>query len=151
MSTPEEDLRQTITREVREELLRTIRQEEDIKQLDLLATFHYILRGFIGFFSCFPLIHVAMGVFMLIAVSPLGIIFVIMGLLFAGMGWTLAICIFIAARNLNRKANYKFCFVIACVECVLVPLGTILGIFTITALSKDSVKAAFLKEPPSNG
>jgi hypothetical protein len=34
--------------------------------------------------------------------------------------------------------------VMACIECLFVPFGTILGIFTIVALSGQSVKTLFL-------
>ena len=132
--------------------------EEDIKQLSLLATFHYVLGGIIGFFSCLPLIHVVIGI--LIAtlgtlgqnvVAPIiGWMFIITGSFPVALGWTMAIFMFIVARNLNRKTNYRFCFVVSCIECVFIPFGTILGVFTILALNKDSVKAAFDINPTSN-
>jgi small-conductance mechanosensitive channel len=150
MSTPEEDMKQSILREVREELRNTLHKEEDIKQLELLATFHYILGGIVGLVSCIPLIHVVIGfcilVGALIAGSPiafLGLQFIIGGLFFIVLGWATAICLFMAGRNLNKRTCYRFCFVVACVECIFMPFGTILGIFTIIALSKDSVKGHF--------
>ena len=121
--------------------------EEDIKQIPLLSTFHYVLGGVTGFFSCFPLIHVAVGILSLlsggIGSAVFGLLFVIIGLSFVVLGWALAICMFITASNLKKKIRYRFCFVIACIECAFMPLGTILGVLSIIALSKDSVKAAF--------
>ena len=36
-----------------------------------------------------------------------------------------------------------FCFVIACLACMQMPLGTILGVFTIIVLARPSVKEMF--------
>jgi hypothetical protein len=55
----------------------------------------------------------------------------------------MAICILIAGRCLSRRKGYSFALVIACIECLFVPFGTILGVFTIVALSRESVKALF--------
>jgi len=127
--------------------------EKDIEQLNLLATFHYVFGGIVGVFSCTPLFHVAMGIWLLTGTFSgdppptfFGYMFVFMGLFLAIMGWTLAICIIITARKLKQKTHHSFCFVMVCVECILVPFGTILGILTIIALSKDSVRTVF--NPP---
>ena len=58
-------------------------------------------------------------------------------------GWTLAIAIFLAGRFLTRRAHYMYCFVVAAIECLLMPFGTILGVFTIIVLVRPSVKALF--------
>ena len=55
----------------------------------------------------------------------------------------MAISILIAGRCLSRRKAYSFTLVIACIECLFVPFGTILGVFTIVALSRESVKASF--------
>ena len=55
----------------------------------------------------------------------------------------MAICIFIAGRSLALRKRYSFALVIACIECLFVPFGTILGVFTIIVLSRESVKAFF--------
>ena len=36
-----------------------------------------------------------------------------------------------------------FCIVVAGVECMIMPFGTVLGVFTLIMLMKDSVKALF--------
>jgi hypothetical protein len=55
----------------------------------------------------------------------------------------MAICILIAGRCLSRRKRYSFALVMACIECLFIPFGTILGVFTIIALSRQSVKALF--------
>jgi len=48
-----------------------------------------------------------------------------------------------AGAFLRRPAHYKFCFAAAVVACLLMPLGTVLGVFTIIALLRPGVKALF--------
>jgi len=36
-----------------------------------------------------------------------------------------------------------FCFVVACIECLFMPFGTVLGAFTIIVLMRPSVKNLF--------
>ena len=44
---------------------------------------------------------------------------------------------------LRAKKHRTFCLVVAAVNCLHVPLGTILGIFTIVVLARNSVRDAF--------
>ncbi|PYI82572.1 MAG: hypothetical protein DMF09_14100 [Verrucomicrobia bacterium] len=48
-----------------------------------------------------------------------------------------------AGRSLSRRKHYWFAFVVACIECIFIPFGTILGVFTIIVLSRESVKTLF--------
>jgi hypothetical protein len=127
---------------------------EDIKNIDLLSLFHYILGGITALFSCIPFIHVFMG---LAIVSGkffndsngsgpppvFGWLFVITGAVIILIGWSTAVCMIIAGRKLKRRKNRIFCMVVAGIECMLMPLGTILGVFTLIALSKDSINEIF--------
>jgi hypothetical protein len=72
------------------------------------------------------------------------------------LGQSLAICIIIAGRFLAQHKRYLFVFVVACCQCVFMPFGTVLGVFTIVLLSRESVKSAFgasevMPPPPGNG
>ena len=73
----------------------------------------------------------------------LGWMFIVLGAVFFLAGVIMAMCILFAGRCLSRRKGYSFALVIACVECLFVPFGTILGVFTIVALSRESVKASF--------
>jgi len=55
----------------------------------------------------------------------------------------MAISILMAGRSLALRKRYTFAFIIACIECLFFPFGTILGVFTIVTLSRESVKALF--------
>src|SRR5205809_2638427 len=129
---------------------------QDREHLRLLAIFHYVVAGLAGLFSFFPLLYTTIGAIFIFAArhgTPkpgeelppefLGRIFVVLGLLLFLLGTAMAICILIAGRCLSRRKHYIFALVMACIECLFIPFGTILGVFTIIALSRESVKELF--------
>ncbi len=124
---------------------------QDAEHLSLLAIFHYVAAGLTALFACVPFIHLALGIAMIAgglrgtnAPPPaVGWLFVIVAAFFIGCGWTLALLIFLAGRRLKRHTAWTFCFVIAVFECLLMPYGTVLGVFTIIVLNRLSVKAMF--------
>lgn len=137
---------------------------KDLEHLRLLSIFHYVLGGLIALFSCFPLIHLFMGIMFLSGGFPqppaqngqpdfpvklFGLMFTVIPLIFIIGGWTLAICTIIAGRKLANRQNYLFCFIIAGILCAFAPLGTVLGVFTILVLLRDSVKSLFNEQPTS--
>src|SRR5437868_8304254 len=129
---------------------------QDKGHLRLLAIFHYIAAGLAALFSCFPLLYTTIGaIFIFVArhgtpkpgeeLPPefLGWIFVGLGSFLFLLGITMAICILIAGRCLSRRKYYSFTLVMACIECLFIPFGTILGVFTIIVLSRESVRGLF--------
>jgi hypothetical protein len=133
---------------------------QDEEHLKLLAIFHYVVAGLVAMVACFPLIHLALGLFLVLAPKAMlqpgqqpppaffGWILVVMAGLFILIGWTLAILILTAGRFLSKRKHHSFCFVIACIECMFIPFGTVLGVFTILVLSRESVKPMFAKGLP---
>jgi hypothetical protein len=130
--------------------------DRDTEQLNLLAIFHYVVGGLAALFSFFPLIYTVVGVIFIFAARHgtakpgaelppefLGWIFAVLGSLLCVMGIAMAIFILIAGRSLALRKRYWFALVMACIECLFVPFGTILGVFTIVALSRESVKELF--------
>ena len=128
----------------------------DKEHLRLLAIFHYVVAGLAALFSFFALLYTTVGAIFIFAArhgTPkpgeelppefLGWIFVVLGLLLFLLGVAMAICILIAGRCLSRRKHYTFALVMACIECLFIPFGTILGVFTIIALSRESVKELF--------
>ena len=75
----------------------------------------------------------------------LGWIFAVIGLVLFVIGIAMAICILIAGRSLALRKRHSFALAIACIECLFVPFGTILGVFTIIALSREPIQALFAK------
>jgi len=122
------------------------------QHLRLLATFHYIVAGFIALFAFFPLIHVAIGWFLVHAPPPkhgepppafIGWFFMVLGGALFLLGESFAVCVAVAGRFISTRCGYWFVFVIACLQCGFFPFGTILGVFTIVVLSKPTVKEIF--------
>jgi hypothetical protein len=127
--------------------------DQNARYLDLLSVFHYIYGGITALFSCVPFLHLAIGVAIVSGAMDegrsgapprlFGFVFILMAAIFIILGWSLAICEIIAGYKLKRRKSHMFCVVVAAVECVLMPLGTVLGVFTILLLQKESVKNLF--------
>ena len=125
----------------------------DLEHLRLLSIFHYVAAGILGFFSCLPFMHIAMGLFFILAPEVFdngepppkffGWFFVIMGSVFVLGGWTVTILLIVAGRFLKRHKRRIFCMVIAGISCLFMPVGTVLGVFTIIVLSRPTVKTLF--------
>ncbi len=127
---------------------------QDEQHLKLLAIFHYIVGGIIALFSCFPIIHLVIGIIMIIAPEKMdsngqpppafiGWIFALVGGIIIVVGWILAGCVIAAGRFLTKRKHYLFCLVVAAIQCIFMPFGTVLGILTIIVLMRESVKEAF--------
>lgn len=128
------------------------KDQTDLKQL---ATFHYVLGGLGIFFSLFALIYVIIGIVMLSNPDTLdmsdaeappafmgGVLVAVGGITFL-LGEIVSICLIISGNKLKKQTGYMFSFIMACIICLNMPLGTILGIFTIMVLQRDSVKALY--------
>jgi len=127
----------------------------DREQLRLLAIFHYIVGGAAMLFSSFFLIHVAFGIALLLGLfpakngeGPLPQIFVGGLVLLAGStavlcGWTFGILTVYSGRCLALQRRWMFSLVIAALCCAFAPIGTVLGVFTIIVLMRDSVKRLY--------
>ena len=128
---------------------------DDIEHLRLLSIFHYIVGGIMFFFSLFPLIHVGFGLFMILAPGSffgnageqppefVGWLFAIIGGCAVLFGSTISICTILSGRFLSKKIKYMYSFVMACIECLFIPFGTVLGVFTIIVLSRNSVNVLY--------
>jgi hypothetical protein len=128
-------------------------QNEDEQYLKLLSIFHYVVGGLAGLFACFPIIHFAVGIGILMssftqstqggppALIGLFFTFVAGGIIL--LGWAFAICIILAGRFISQRKNHMFCMVMAGIECMFTPFGTVLGVFTIITLIRPSVKELF--------
>lgn len=129
---------------------------QDLEHLKLLSVFHYVLAGITALMFCFPLIHVALGIMMATGAidgsgrdsggappRAFGIVFAIFGCAVVAAGWTLAGFMVAAGRCLARRRRHLFCVIVAGVSCMLMPFGTVLGVFTLVVLLRPQVKALF--------
>ena len=129
-------------------------QNTDNEHLKLLCIFHYVVSGMAALFACFPFIHLVLGLVFILAAQKfghgsqrppalIGWFFVVFASVFILLDWTFAVLVLNAGRFIARRKHYTFCFVAACVECLFMPFGTVLGVFTILVLNRQSVKELF--------
>lgn len=124
---------------------------QDERVLDLLGVFHYVVGGLMILGASIFLIHLAMGVAILTGefdggeAPPqfMGIMFVVLPSMVILAGWTLAGFIIAAGNRLRSRRKHGFCLVMAGIECIFMPFGTILGIFTLVTLMKEEVRLIF--------
>ena len=127
---------------------------QDLEHLKLLSIFHYVVAGLMALVACFPVIHLAIGIAFLTGNMPepkgaapppelFGIMFTVIPAIFIVTGWVMVIFVALAGRSLAQQRRYTFCLVIAGIECLFFPFGTILGVFTIVVLIRHSVSSLF--------
>ena len=130
----------------------------DDEHLRLLSIFYYVKGCISALFACIPIIHVVLGLVFIIAPEVfghgnnqppafLGLLLVMLGGFLILFGWTFAILALVTGRCIARRKHYTFCLVVACIECLSVPFGTVLGVFTILVLNRRSVKELFGSKP----
>ncbi len=131
---------------------------QDLEHLKILSIFHYVVAGFAALFATFPIIHLVIGISMLTGDGFFGelppteefppfdlfaLFFTIIPAMMILLGWTFAIALVFAGRNLGKQQRYTFCLVMAGINCMFMPFGTVLGVFTIIVLMRPSVKELF--------
>ncbi len=135
---------------------------QDENHLRLLSIFHYVVAGLAGLFALFPIFHLIFGILMILApgkfgghgsdqppLTLMGWFFVAFAVMFITFGWIFAAFVLTAGRFLARHKHYTFCLVMGGVECIFMPFGTVLGVFTIMVLMREPVKQLFGVNPPA--
>ena len=136
------------------------RRQRDRDHIKLLAIFHFVMAGLVLLGIGFLVMHyfIMQTVFRSPAMlntpqgrppfSPDDVLRIMMVFyIFSGV-----LCVVASALNvisgffLLGGKHHVFSIVIAALDCLMVPLGTALGVFTIIVLSRDSVAAAY-QEP----
>jgi hypothetical protein len=135
---------------------------KDLEHLKTLSICHYVLAGLCIIPMIYGLLYMAMGIFVGAMLSnvpnakdgpPPALfsgIFIGVGAVIFIVALTFGLLLFKSGRNLKSNTSYTFCLVIAGISCVFMPLGTILGIFTLVVLLRDSVKQIFNGEVSTN-
>lgn len=123
------------------------------ERFKLLSIFHYVVAGITAFAGCIPLIHVTLGLMMLNGAvgttgtnappREFGLLFVGMGAMMSMLLWICAAAMAATGHFLRVQRYYTFCLVIAAIECLNMPFGTVLGIFTIVTLVDEKGKVMF--------
>jgi hypothetical protein len=134
--------------------------DQDQKYLTILSVFHFAVAAMIALISCFPIIHLVVGISMLadfgnIPYDPevprtaalmfqlMPVFFIVIASILIVSGWAFAASVALSGLFLYRRGHHTFCLVMAGAECMFTPFGTVLGIFTILLLSKPEVRQFF--------
>lgn len=132
--------------------------QQDNDHLRILSILFYVMGGITIATSLFFLIYIVLGILMMsgeIPVKPgdpsprlLGGMFIFIGSLIIVIGGIFGLLSIKAGRDLAKRKSYDFLMVMSGLNCINVPLGTLLGVFTILVLSRPGVKAQFGKDIP---
>jgi hypothetical protein len=127
----------------------------DEDNLNLLSVFHFVGAVFALLGILFLFVHYALMHFMFTNPAlwenqkggpPPAAVFGIFLIFYVIAGAWLVISGILNVMSglfLRERKNWTFSFVVACVNCIHVPLGTVLGVFTIVVLSRESVKRLY--------
>lgn len=132
---------------------------KDHEHLSLLSIFYYVLAGITFLTACIPLIHFVIGIGLISGwgAEPgaegeavwVGWLFALVAGSIILLGWVLAFFFFRTGQFLSRRKKHTFCMVMAALACLFVPHGTVLGVFTILVLQRESVKEMFGVQAPA--
>ena len=117
----------------------------------LLSIGHYVLAGITALFALFPVIHLVIGIGMLFGLLDggqaadrlFGLLFIAIALVMISLGLAMAAALVWGGRNLARRQRHTACVVVAALACMMMPLGTVLGVLSIVVLMRPGVKDAF--------
>ena len=121
--------------------------------LSIVSIFHFVLGGFQMLFSVFGLFYLGMGI--LIASGDLeptkgtpppaeiGWIFGAVGIIFTLVFLTIGLLAIKTGTNIRKRRNRTFCIVIDSILCMMIPFGTIVGIFGLVLLMKPEITEEF--------
>jgi hypothetical protein len=128
---------------------------KDSEHLRLLEIFHYIWGTISCMFGFVGLLYVQLGVVMSReftgipqnqsfshAFAELWIVMSVFGVVLFGTSGLLS---WLAGWKYRKRRSYRFCFIVAIINRLLVPVGTALGGFSIFVLNRPSVNALFQK------
>jgi len=141
---------------------------DEEKYLTVLSVTHYVLGGLVALFGCFPLIHLAVGIGLVVGDFPppthgeappegmidmMGGFFIVIAATIILSFWGLAAVMIATGRFLQTRRHHTFCLVVAFVESMFAPIGTALGVLTILPLLHPTSPPRFagaVVEPPGD-
>lgn len=126
----------------------------DEEHLNLLGIANFVVGGLLGLCSCFPVLHLVLGLGILVSPesfndgqnpppAALGFVFMLIPLVIIIAGWAFAGAVIYAGRCLRRRERHTFCLVMAVILCTFMPFGTVVGVLTIVLLLRPNVKELF--------
>jgi hypothetical protein len=138
-----------------------VQRIKDEEHLRLLSSFHYIKGGVSCFFGLFGFFYIGFAFFMATIATtmekahpakdqpPPALFFVLFGIIGGIMilfGLGLGIANIVSGRKIAQRRARTFSLVIATFNCLGIPYGTTLGIWTFLVLSRESVQKLYDKQ-----
>lgn len=132
----------------------------DANHLRLLSIFHFVWGGLSVLGGIFMIGYIFLMQSIMRSASAAGSgtspaqfdsMMTIIGMIYAIFGTLyiiLAICNFFCGRFLSSRRHRTFILIISGINCIGIPLGTTLGIFTFIVLLRPSVTAEFNRRQP---
>ncbi len=121
--------------------------------LTLVSVFHYVYGGFQILLSLIGVLYIVMGISMGsgtlgTAKSPpppeaIGWIFGAVGVIITAFCLTLGVLSIKAGTSIRRRRNRMFCIVVDAILCLMVPFGTIVGVFGLVMLTRPEAAEEF--------
>ena len=127
------------------------------QMLDLISIFHYVLAALMYLKGAMAFVLMGIGSIVTIGILAdrpadmeeglvvVGLIFFMVPMIFLTVSWTAATLVLFAGRRIAKRTNLTYCQIVAGLECLCVPFGTILGIFSLITLTKPEIKETFDK------
>lgn len=124
----------------------------DLQYIKILSIFYYVIGGLIALVSCLALLYLFIGVMFVTNPPPtgggppppaIGWFFIVVSIAVMVIGWTWAVALMIAGWHMGKCRHYLYCMVMGCSALLYVPLGTVLGVFTIIVLVRPNAKRLF--------
>lgn len=122
--------------------------KQDEEQLNLIRILFMVMAGLVALMMCVGMFYIILGIS--IASAPknadsdaVGVIFPIMGMFVIMLSLAMSGACFYASKCIQERKNWTFVFVVSCILCLNMPLGTALGVFSIIVLNRATVKVAF--------
>ena len=128
----------------------------DDSHLRLLSIFHYVWGGMTALFSSIGLLHVGLGIMMIASPGTfppaqgqppppvaMGWMFLAMGGCIVTLGWAMGGLTIYSGRCIAARRRHTLSLIVAGINCLSVPFGTALGVFTLVVLLRESVKAQY--------
>lgn len=132
----------------------TLLSPQDASHLRILSICHYVCGGLTLLFGFLPIIHITLGIMAINGQFPMapgqpplppwfGYIFVAGGVFGCLFLWTLGALLISAGRCLAAFKHHLFIVVVSAIACIMFPIGTALGIFTLLVITRENVRTAF--------
>jgi hypothetical protein len=119
-------------------------RQQLVDRLRLLGAFYYASAILTLLCGSMPIIHVVIGIMVLVdpqSMGPnppppgFGWLFVAIGAFAIVLSYAFAAATALAGKWLREQRHRTFCIVMAAITCLSIPIGTILGVFTLLALT----------------